>query len=86
MSPDVGRQVIAPGEGPHANPALERFLSGVNADVSSQLVRPGEASIAVRYRAGIRALVDRGLGRSVGVFPVPNWHQPDRQLTLLVDL
>ena len=78
--------MVRSGEGPLAQPTLERPVPGVLSVVSSQLVRPGEASIAVRYRAGIRALVDRGLGRSVRVFTVPNRHQPDRQLTLLVDL
>lgn len=66
---DVGGEVVAAAEVPHADAALEWFVTRVDAQVSAQLVRPGEPAIAVLRRARVRPLVDRRLARPVRVLP-----------------
>ena len=68
---DVRGEVVAAAKVPHADPALERFVSRVDPDVSGQLVRPREPPVAAFRWAGVRPLMDRGLARPVGIFSGP---------------
>lgn len=52
----VQGQVVGAREAAAAGNALERFGAGVLAVVSGELVRPGEAPVAVVPRAAIRLL------------------------------
>lgn len=69
----VSREVVAPAEAAHADAALERLVSGVDADVTRELIRAREPPVASLRRTGIRALVDRRLARSIRVFPWPQY-------------
>ena len=51
-----------------------------------QLVASREPSVAFVHWAGVRPLVDRRLGGTVGVFPGSDWHEADGHGRLLVDL
>ena len=50
-----------------AYPTLKRFLSGVDADVTRELVGPREPAVAVLHGARVRPLVHRRLARSVRI-------------------
>jgi len=64
---DVRGEVVAAAEVPHADAALERFVARVDAQVSTQLVRPGEPAVAALRRARVRPLVDGRLARPARV-------------------
>lgn len=86
VCPNVGRQVVRPAEGSHADSALERLLSGVNSDMSGKLVRSRETSITVFHRARVWSLVDRGFTGAVGILSRFNRYQLQGHGTLLVHL
>ncbi len=67
----VRREVVAAAEAAHADAALERLVAGVDAHVARQLIRARKPPVASLRRTGVRPLVDRGLARSVRVFPWP---------------
>lgn len=69
VGPDVGRQVVRPTERSHTDPTLERFLAGVDPDMSGEFVRSRKAPIAVLHGAGVRAFMYRSLTGAVGVLP-----------------
>lgn len=72
MRADVRGQVVTAAEGAHAYPALERLVSGVNAQVPCQLVGAREAPVTVLRRAGVGALMHWGLTGAVGVLTRPD--------------
>ena len=65
MCPDVSGEVVGPAEGAEADPALERFLAGVDADVPGELVTPREPTVALAHRAGVRPLMYRRLQQKI---------------------
>lgn len=67
VGPDVCGEVVAAAEGPHADAALERLLARVDADVAGEFVAAAESPVAAVDGAGVRPLVQRGLGGAVGV-------------------
>lgn len=66
---DMGGEVVASAEVPHTDPALKWFVTGVNSDVPSELIRTGEPPVASLCRARVGTLVHRGLARAVRVLP-----------------
>jgi len=78
MRPYMRRQVVRPRKSPHANAALERFLSGVNADVAGEFITAGEASVASVDGTGVRTFVHRRLAGAGRVAPRLDRHQSHR--------
>ena len=64
---DMGCQMVATAKVPQADPALERFLSRVDANVTGELVATREPPIAAVGRARVRSLVRWCLARPTDV-------------------
>lgn len=69
---DVCGQMVTAAEGTHAYPALERLVSGVNAQMPRQLVGAREAPVTVLRGAGVGPLMHWGLTGAVGVLTRSN--------------
>ncbi len=65
MSLHVQGQVVRPGEGPLAQAALERPITGVFAIVSCELIGSGKLPPTALPTAGVRLLA--GMGAEVGL-------------------
>ena len=70
--------MVAPGEGTHADTALERLLTGVYANVPGELVAAGEPAVAAVHGASVRSLVDRRFARSIRILSWFHRDQPER--------
>lgn len=68
VRPDVGGEVVRSRERSHADAALERFLSRVDANVTRQLIRPRESSVAIFNRARVRTLVNGRFAWAIWIF------------------
>lgn len=82
---NVRGEVVGPGKGSHADSALKRLLTSVDADVSSELVRAREPTIARCDWTRVLSLVDRGLARTVGILAGLDWNQFDWSELVLFD-
>jgi len=58
MRSQVRRQVVGAAERPRTHHTLERFLTGVNSDVTRQLIAARKPALTARHGADVRPLGD----------------------------
>jgi hypothetical protein len=70
---NVCRQVIRSREGSHADATLERFLSGVDSDVTCEFIGSRETAVTVLNWTCVRALMNWRLAWPIWIFARLHW-------------